>query len=313
MIWKQKGPSEILKNSRFIHMKDGFLPRTCEALVVEKMKDKILKSSSKYQIGGQPGHSPEEHIFTIKSIMALMEMEKMGIIITLVDIEAFFDREDIYDVMDTLNKIGVNKKAARVWFKLNEGTEISVKTASGLSETAFVGDCIGQGTAGGALVSQANLDDGLMEYFGDSEAEITYGNIRVQPLAYQDDILRGSKSVLEAQVGNIKLAAMLRNKGLEAHPDKTCYIVCGTKKYKQKVAQDLERNSLMFGEFQVKEKKSDKYLGQVLHGGGLDQSAEATVQERMGRVKGATMEIKSIIEEFQMQAIGGVMAAVELW
>ena len=63
----------------------------------------------------------------------------------------------------------------------------------------------------------------------------------------------------------------------------------------------------------MKENKSDKYLGQVLHGGGLDQSAEAIVQERMGRVKGATMEIKSIIEEFQMQAIGGMMAAVELW
>ena len=89
-------------------------------------------------------------------------------------------------------------------------------------------------------MSQANLDDGLKEYFGDSEAEIKYGNIKVQPLAYQDDIMRGSKSVLDAQVGNIKLAAMLRNKGLDAHPDKTCYIVCGTKKYKQKVAQDLE-------------------------------------------------------------------------
>ena len=88
-------------------------------------------------------------------------------IITLVDIVAFFDREDIYDVMQTLNKIGANKKASRVWFKLNEGTEIAVKTAtSGVTNTQFVGDCIGQGTAGGALVSQANLDQGLMEYFG---------------------------------------------------------------------------------------------------------------------------------------------------
>ena len=48
MIWKQKGPADILNNSRFIHLKDGFLPRTCEALVVEKMKQCILNSSSKY-------------------------------------------------------------------------------------------------------------------------------------------------------------------------------------------------------------------------------------------------------------------------
>ena len=56
-----------------------------------------------------------------------------------------------------------------------------MKTASGLSETAFVGDCIGQGTAGGALVSQANLDIGLMEYFEDSKDEIMYGNVKLQP------------------------------------------------------------------------------------------------------------------------------------
>ena len=78
-------------------------------------------------------------------------------ILTLVDIVAFFDRENIYDVMQTLIEIGVNQKAARVWFKLNEGTEIAVETDGGISDTAYVGDCIGQGTAWGALVSQANL------------------------------------------------------------------------------------------------------------------------------------------------------------
>ena len=63
--------------------------------------------------------------------------------------------------MDTLNEIGVNKKNARLFFKLNEGTEVAVETAGGLTNTAFVGDCIGQGTAGGAIVSAANLDQGL--------------------------------------------------------------------------------------------------------------------------------------------------------
>ena len=87
-------------------MKEGFLPRTCGALVVGKIKEFILNSSSKYQVGGQPGHGPEEHIFTIKSIWAMLEMEGKGMIITLVDIVSFFDREDIGDVMETLNKIG---------------------------------------------------------------------------------------------------------------------------------------------------------------------------------------------------------------
>ena len=57
------------------------------------------------------------------------------------------------------------------------------------------------------------------------------------------------------------------------------------------------------------EKVSDKYLGQVLHGGCLEESALATSQVRAGKIMGANMEIRSIIEEFQMQAMGGMMAA----
>ena len=73
--------------------------------------------------------------------------------------------------------------------------------------------CIGQGTAGGALVSQANLDKGLMRYFSDSEDEIQYGSVRLQPLAYQDDVLRGSKDVTTAQKGNIRMCAGCINQG----------------------------------------------------------------------------------------------------
>ena len=69
----------------------------------------------------------------------------------------------------------------------------------------------------------------------------------------------------------------------------------------------------MFGDFQLKQRESDRYLGQVLHGAGLDMSAEATAQERVGRIKGATLEIKGIIEDFKMQTISGMMAAWELW
>ena len=36
MIWKLKGPQEILKNNRFIHMKEHYLPRTVESIVVNE-------------------------------------------------------------------------------------------------------------------------------------------------------------------------------------------------------------------------------------------------------------------------------------
>ena len=215
--------------------------------------------------------------------------------------------------MQTLHEMGVSKKAANVWFKLNENTEIAVKTAGGVSDTAFVGNCIGQGTAGGALVSQANLDHGLEQYFGNVKDQIHYGDVKIQGLAYQDDVLKGNKDALDAQVGNIRMSAMLKEKGLEAHPDKTCFITCGSKSYKQKVKDDLKEHPLAFGDFVMKERVMEKYLGQMLHSAGLEESALATVQEKAGRIRGATMEIKSIVEEYEMQILGGLMAAWQLW
>ena len=115
--------------------------------------------------------------------------------------------------------------------------------------------------------------------------------MRIQPVAYQDDVARASSSVAEVQAGMTKMSAMLKDKGLEAHPDKTCFIVIGSSEFKSKVYDDIKMSPLTFGNFEVKEKLVDTYHGQMLHSEGLGKSAEATVEERSGRIKGAAMEI----------------------
>ena len=51
----------------------------------------------------------------------------------------------------------------------------------------------------------------------------------------------------------------------------------------------------------------------ILHTEGNRASIEATRREREGKLKGAIFEVKGIIEDFQMQAIGGMLSAWELW
>jgi hypothetical protein len=89
MIWKMKGPMNVLKNNRFLHMKD-VLARTVDALVVSKMKDQLVESSSIYQVGGLPGHSIHEHLLTLKTVMAGMEENKRGFIFLAIDFVSFF-------------------------------------------------------------------------------------------------------------------------------------------------------------------------------------------------------------------------------
>ena len=132
-------------------------------------------------------------------------------------------------------------------------------------------------------------------------------------VAYQDDVGKPSAGVHEAQAANIKMVHLFKEKGLTAHPDKTGYIVFGSEKYKEQVNEQLETCELTLGTFKVKRKVCDKYLGQILHTEGNRASIEATIKEREGRIKGAIFEVKGIIEDFQMQAIGGMMSAWELW
>jgi hypothetical protein len=47
-----------------------------------------------------------------------------------------------------------------------------------------------QGMVGGALASALNIDEEINAYFEDSPVEISYSSTRLQPVSFQDDILR---------------------------------------------------------------------------------------------------------------------------
>ena len=61
------------------------------------------------------------------------------------------------------------------------------------------------------------------------------------------------------------------------------------------------------------EKNQDTFLGDVLNTNGLSSSVEATVTQRLGKVKGAMYEASAILKDYRMQAIGGMMGAWDIW
>ena len=79
------------------------------------------------------------------------ESKKMGIINTY-DMEKFFDKESLIDIMFTLRrKADISDKDYRMWFKLNEDTELAVRTSVGESKTELIKNSVGQGSYGAAL------------------------------------------------------------------------------------------------------------------------------------------------------------------
>ena len=148
-IWKKKPGTkkEDLNANRYIHCKE-WLPRTVEAMTVREMDPKIQKATSIIQIGGKPGHRPQEHIFSVKLIIARNIMQKKIIILVCYDISGFFDKEVLSDVMSELYSIGVDPRAYRLLHGLIESTRVRVRTGCSYSELGKVGDILGQGSGG---------------------------------------------------------------------------------------------------------------------------------------------------------------------
>ena len=69
----------------------------------------------------------------------------------------------------------------------------------------------------------------------------------------------------------------------------------------------------MFGNFKMKFVEQECYLGDTISAQGLEESVSLTVERRAGKVKGSMYETKSIMEDFRMQAVGGMAGAWDLW
>ena len=118
---------------------------------MDKSKPMMTKHCSKFQIGGVPGHRPQEDLFSIKSVISLYKYLSIPLFLQLLDISKYFDKENLRDAMDTLHEAGVTGKLYRLSYILNKDTQIRVKTSVGITETAATGENLAQGSIGVVL------------------------------------------------------------------------------------------------------------------------------------------------------------------
>ena len=128
--------------------------------------------------------------------------------------------------MAALYEAGITGKLYRLWFELNKETNIKVKTGVGVSGTARVGETVAQGSIGGALASSLNLDVEVNNFFSGSIDEVSYSNVRLQPIILQDDLCRLCTSADSARNGVRRMENIMKLKQLDINVDKSSYIVC---------------------------------------------------------------------------------------
>ena len=195
----------------------------------------------------------------LKSIIAKYREQGKAIILQTSDISKFFDKEMAEGAIQTCYKRGADPKACRLWYKLNQDTKIRVKTGAGMSNYSDVGAIVGQGTLGGALVSQGVLDSGISEQFSPGgEDEMRYGSVKLGPLIFQDDVLHGADGIKQARNANNKMANVVRKLNLRFNEDKTFCIAIGSVKQRRTIQEELKIKPLLCGSFESKLKDSFK-------------------------------------------------------
>ena len=100
-----------------------------------------------------------------------------------------------------------------------------------MSEYGEVGAVLGQGTLAGAIISQAVLDEAVMEHFTPGEeGQPRYGSVDMAPCMFQDDLANGSEGLLAARVANKKVDFLVKQRGLQLNRDKSVCVIVGSKK-----------------------------------------------------------------------------------
>ena len=166
------------------------IPKSFEQIVVTKMKPAIIKNVSKFQIGAIPGHRSSEHLFTLKSVIALYMNFNIPLIMQFYDIKKYFDSESLRDAMNSMYHCGIKGKLYRLLYELNKENKIKIRTSVGMTDCVETGENVSQGSISGGLVSSVNLDFSINNYFKNSQYEISYITERLQPLIFQDDLSR---------------------------------------------------------------------------------------------------------------------------
>ena len=117
----------------------------------------------------------------------------------------------------------------------------------------------------------------------------------------------------QARTSNIKINLMLKNRALNLNSKKSVCMMIGTNKQKKQFTKEIHEKPLMCGNVETKETNVDKWLGQLISSKGLADSVLKTIESKEGKVKGACLEIATIVEDWRSQVVGGMESALTMW
>ena len=114
-------------------------------------------------------------------------------------------------------------------------------------------------------------------------------------------------------MGNKRMESVIESQLLDLNLDKSCFMVIGNKKANQVMESKLKNCPLTLCGKAMNYVLQEKYLGDQICSASSAASALATIEKRAGKVTIAIYEIKAIIEDCRINAVGGLSSGLHLW
>ena len=185
-IFKGKGDRERMENQRGITVSSAV-----GTIVEEILTNRLMKTInfSQAQAGGRKGGNTLDHIFILKSMIAMAQKKGQELILTFYDIKKAYDRCDMQDMLYIINQEGFDGKVWNLTKALNENLTARVKTKNGLSNE-IKREKGGKQGAKLMVPMFAKMMDKLPESMHQrDDLGVKIGNNKIAGLAFVDDII----------------------------------------------------------------------------------------------------------------------------
>ena len=279
-LFKGKGSTSDLKNHTRIFISSAIL-KLLEGLIAERTTPIIDKNGfTETQAGGRTNRGIADQLFTLRAVMDQYSYLDKPLYIEFIDLVKAFDKMVLKNVMIDLWNAGVKGTIWRNIYNINKQAFIKIKTPLGLTPDAEIGETLKQGSVLASTLAALHTD-GVNKMFSNNEAGISYGDVKINQLLFQDDILKVEDDPQKLNSSNEIYTWFAKVNRMRYHDEKSMFI--STKK------QEAEIN---LAGYKIKEFQKYKYLADIITpSGNLDE----TIHQRKNQILGITAELSTII------------------
>ena len=217
----------------------------------------VMNKVNLLQAGGRKLRGPGDQTFILRSLINHAIYIGKSIVITCYDYKQCFDKLWLQEGILSLVRLGLPAEYAKLIYKLNETSLISVKTPFGYTERFSSKDISKQGTVIGPSLCSASLG----EVIDDLEGGVAVGDLNIPAILFVDDLNSTQTDIRRVHSSHESIILFSKKKNQPLNKEKCCILTIN--KQPGGVCPIL-----MIDDHQLEEVEKVKYVGDVFNNKG---------------------------------------------